>query len=506
MGGENGVKGISLMLCAALLHSAAGPVFAQGMSVQTPVSGSAAPSVVLPAALSAANLVGANASPLPDSGIRALPFTARDAVSTAVPIDEAEPVKAAAPVLAGRIAHDHSAAAVIQTGSAVIRNEASVIQPDDGVIPTGGVAVTDIAAGQTAGQKAQTGFRAPLKILLSMRRLGDSFGKMFDGAKGSRQTDGLRETDARPSQLDAAADIGGSALQQLSFSHRFNVAAAAEQDIPPPSVEEKPKSSLFRSFNFGYAMGWLMVAEHLLALGIAKAAGYVFHGDYAAEAVSGGMPAPLALGIGIAGAVLAPIAEEVIYRGAFMEMLRKTGPVGAASKPDRFWVPALISSVVFVLMHETSDPLLIAVRLVGSLILSRAYYKEGLLSSIAAHSTFNIIAQGLPLFAAVFGEIAEPILMFAGACILVCSMMILWKERGDRGSGRIIAQGLTPLLARRLAGILIVGGILASFLAPAMLGGLSYWLAAVWMLCGGNVRWKRLFFGKIGTKQSERLH
>ena len=175
--------------------------------------------------------------------------------------------------------------------------------------------------------------------------------------------------------------------------------------------------------------------------------------------------------------ILAPISEEAIFRGGLMRWLEsKTGRF--AGEIGRFWIPALVSSVVFTLLHETADPVLIVARVLGALVLARVYYKEGVLASMVTHGVFNGIL-GLALIAGAFH------LPFAGAIglgvsavtTLIWAARSLWKERAARASGAVVPVRVTPAIARTLATVLFVGTALA-----AMWGGLS-------LAMGGGVIW-----------------
>ena len=94
------------------------------------------------------------------------------------------------------------------------------------------------------------------------------------------------------------------------------------------------------------------------------------------------------------GAFLAPVFEEVFFRGFLAEQLKKS-----MSMP----LSLLLSSAVFSLGHGLllDDLFLfmltnfIPVMIIG-LILGAAYFKYGLTASIVAHSVFNLKAYYMP--------------------------------------------------------------------------------------------------------------
>jgi uncharacterized protein len=97
----------------------------------------------------------------------------------------------------------------------------------------------------------------------------------------------------------------------------------------------------------------------------------------------------------VAAVVLAPLAEELLFRGLlFTALLRRRS----------LHVAALVSSVVFAIVHvdvAVSQPLaLVGLTLVG-LVLAYAYHRTGsLLVPIAGHAAFN----GVTLVLALVGE------------------------------------------------------------------------------------------------------
>jgi membrane protease YdiL (CAAX protease family) len=89
---------------------------------------------------------------------------------------------------------------------------------------------------------------------------------------------------------------------------------------------------------------------------------------------------------GIFAIVIAPVVEELFFRGILFRSLRYRG----------FWPAALVSSVVFGSVHYVGGPaanalfLMIATACTG-LGLAAIYEWRGLATSIGAHVTFNAI-------------------------------------------------------------------------------------------------------------------
>ena len=61
-----------------------------------------------------------------------------------------------------------------------------------------------------------------------------------------------------------------------------------------------------------------------------------------------------------AASVMAPISEEVIFRGGLMGGIRNA--TRRIPVVGQFWIPAVVSSAVFVAMHDLSDPVLFSTR------------------------------------------------------------------------------------------------------------------------------------------------
>lgn len=138
------------------------------------------------------------------------------------------------------------------------------------------------------------------------------------------------------------------------------------------------------SIKEGLGMGSLMYTVTLGLMQLAAALGYVFHPSYGGA--QGALAVPVA-GL-ITAAVIAPLWEEFVFRHLAFGKLTKAmeGRLGSA-------VPALIATLlntaIFVLLHETADPVMIAIRAVGNLFLLKAYKDQGLGASILAHAVFN---------------------------------------------------------------------------------------------------------------------
>jgi membrane protease YdiL (CAAX protease family) len=122
-------------------------------------------------------------------------------------------------------------------------------------------------------------------------------------------------------------------------------------------------------------------------LSAAKKLGYHIHGNYHMPAPNGAWEA---VGLLLFLSVVAPVWEEMFFRWfAFGELRDLLADYAGTTKA--VLIVGAVNAVVFTLLHETADPLLIAVRLLGAAGLVYAYQKGGLISSIADHAFFNFL-------------------------------------------------------------------------------------------------------------------
>lgn len=216
---------------------------------------------------------------------------------------------------------------------------------------------------------------------------------------------------------------------------------------PDPVPPAAPRQSLARSALVGWVAAIVPFCLTVAAIATAAAFGYEIHPNYSPPAQPA-LNAPAVAGALVMGAVMAPVSEEVIFRAGLMGGIGKL--TRRVPRLGDFWLPALSSSLVFVLLHETAEPLLIATRLVHSLIMSRAYHKEGLASSIFAHGFFNGLALTLPLLG-MAPAAAALLALSALACV------VLGRQRGDRRAGRLVPYELGAGASLSLAGLLLAG-------------------------------------------------
>ncbi len=90
----------------------------------------------------------------------------------------------------------------------------------------------------------------------------------------------------------------------------------------------------------------------------------------------------------LAGVVVAPIVEELIFRGFLMRQLTElVGPVGGV----------VMSSVIFGAVHLGSIPLVLVVpyMMLGGVLGAVAWYADSLRPAMAIHTTQNALAMGI---------------------------------------------------------------------------------------------------------------
>src|SRR5690606_7792760 len=109
------------------------------------------------------------------------------------------------------------------------------------------------------------------------------------------------------------------------------------------------------------------------------------------DALRGGAPAVLAVFIAV---VLAPVTEEIVFRGALFRSLRPRMGV---------WPAALLSSLIFAFIHVevvTSQPLALVGLFLLGMVFAIGLQKSGsLLVPILAHAVFNATSIGLAILA-----------------------------------------------------------------------------------------------------------
>ncbi len=180
----------------------------------------------------------------------------------------------------------------------------------------------------------------------------------------------------------------------------------------------------------------------------------------------------------IRGGLLAPIAEEAIFRGAFLgsgwALLRRIRIPNAAA----FWCAAIPVSLLFVCLHETANPTFIWIRMSGALALAWVYRIGGLRAAVAMHAIGNSFWASLIIADTFFGYDGM-LAVIALAAMIGCTS--LRRSQSDFSTGREPAPELEARPALSMALILLAGSLSVG-------GSPLYTLAAVGLLGWSAVR------------------
>lgn len=337
-----------------------------------------------------------------------------------------------------------------------------------------------VPAAATAGETA-----APVAALVVLQSGGSA---VVAAAKTSAQAapraalDGLFEGSAVLREVFAvsagAAAVGTHHLEPSGASASAQgprgVQASRGPNVAPPAT------SLKRTFAVGFLAAVIPMAITFASTSIAQLLGYHLHPNYQG-AVGGGdlVPSMLqALSIWVSTAVMAPVSEEAIFRGGMQGGLAKlSGKLHLGS----FVFPSLITSVIFVALHETADPLMFATRMVQAMILSFVYHKEGILSSMAAHGFSN----GMLMLPLIFFAAGMPVL--SAAPLLPLALYFAWRSaKLLRAQTFAVASGaLAPKPMARLTALLFAALLLLGYfcLRPS-----DVWLIGSFLLVSYGLR------------------
>lgn len=215
-----------------------------------------------------------------------------------------------------------------------------------------------------------------------------------------------------------------------------------------------PTTSVKRTLSIGFLAAVIPITLTMVTVVIAQLLGYELHPNYQGPAGTAAMTLLQAVAVWIGAAVMAPVSEEAIFRGGMQGRLAK---ISAKFHLGSFVAPAVITSLIFVALHETSDPVLFATRFVHAMILSYVYQKEGILAAMAAHGFFN----GLLALSIVFTAIGMPLLGLAvvpaALYFAVKAAKVVRAQKPDIASGALAPIRLNASLSFLLAGVLMLG-------------------------------------------------
>lgn len=142
--------------------------------------------------------------------------------------------------------------------------------------------------------------------------------------------------------------------------------------LKPAWLRGDPHTARLLGAEVGFAAAFLLIALSWMASGRPIL-------DFGAEAlVSEGSVARVVLAF-LALAVVAPVVEELLFRGVVLESLRRKGPAIAIG----------VSAFLFGLAHLELSIVGLASKTAGGVILGLLYWRRGLWASIAAHAAYN---------------------------------------------------------------------------------------------------------------------
>ncbi len=154
--------------------------------------------------------------------------------------------------------------------------------------------------------------------------------------------------------------------------------------------------------------------------------------SYAVRALGGTLPAVVpSVSLFVGAVVIAPIAEELLFRGLLLRLFEGYG--------ERFAI--LLSAVLFALAHGNLFQMPYAL-VAGVLLGYTATLAGGLFFPLAFHFLYNLLAF--------FGGKISPLLLFSllGGAALV-TLFLLWKKRRlslPKGGAIPTGRALLPLL------------------------------------------------------------
>ena len=192
------------------------------------------------------------------------------------------------------------------------------------------------------------------------------------------------ENAAPPPTFDPAAMRRAREERLLEEDRAHPYRAFLREVLPPPT-------EIARQTRLGLLFGAVSISGFMGSAQLAWASGWVYHGNYHQA------PMQKEVGFGLLllflGCVQAPLAEEFIFRRIAFRWLRDrlARHMGIVKG---VWIAGAVNVALFVSVHETKDPVAMAIRLPTAIALVAAYQKGGFIASVLAHALTNFVIFG----------------------------------------------------------------------------------------------------------------
>ncbi|MFA6092544.1 MAG: CPBP family glutamic-type intramembrane protease [Elusimicrobiota bacterium] len=487
----SGARALNIALAILILESSAAPAFAQLQAMNTPAANAS-----LPITLSAAAEINGGVSSIQTKNLPApldmhLPQTLLLPAQTGLPtlpaLQDSDRLLSA-PLATDTLPSPKNAAKTSSSAPAEPQVQFQQLS-ERSLLPTE-------IGGDTSSRHRSVGLHSDMQSRQTLEQAAvpaneqngtlshifSRFQGLFDGSHADKTTDASLLPAAQPSVH--ASQLEPSAAE-IDLSQQTGTDLQAEKT--PPAAKAAPRRMLSRALSYGALAGAAVSMSMSVLTGFIEACGYVFHSNFPAytlpiKIIGYDRPVVQAFhGIG-----LAPIVEEIVARvillGGLHWLLSKIMPEKAA-----VIIASVVSSVAFVLIHETADPVSFALRLADALIFSWVYTREGLSASIAMHSMRNAMNWISLFFASpsLLVTAAGVVVMMALAYAAISAWTLLQDQKADRKAGRIARHEMSPAIAGILAGFMLAGSLLTAptllkYCGPFILGLAAYAAIKYW--------------------------
>lgn len=316
---------------------------------------------------------------------------------------------------------------------------------------------------------AQAPLATPASPLSQVQQTAQSLGASAAPEAARPTLDGLFDASRAPAAADLS--VAGREGKTAAPLARTQVQPTRRSFWGPSRPQQdKPRSEFSRSLKVGFIGAVLPLIVTFVSITVAQLLGYELHPNYGNP--SEGVVTIVQAGLfAVMAAFAAPISEEVVFRAGVMKALR--GAFGWVPKLGAYVIPAVLSSALFVVIHETADPLLMATRFVHALVLAHIYHKEGLPASMAAHGFFNGLLTMPLLLTAILGPAIGGIASLALTPLSLYLAYRFWKQvkgqKADKDAGTLVPFRFSKAQATWLA--------IALFAAFVLLQANPIWLA-----------------------------